>query len=82
MLDGEKKNLSDFRGKYVILNFWSGDCAKSASMITELQHLYEVIKGKEEYVIISFSLDNDTAAWKEAVNSKGIKHELWLHAVT
>jgi peroxiredoxin len=80
MLDGEKKNLNDFRGKYVILNFWSSDCAKSASMITELQHLYEVIKGKEEYVIISFSLDNDTAAWKEAVNSKGIKHEVWLHA--
>lgn len=80
MLDGEKKNLSDFRGKYVILNFWSGDCAKSASMITELQHLYDVIKGKEEYVIISISLDNDATAWKEAVNSKGINHEEWQHA--
>ena len=36
---GEVKKLSDFRGKYVVLNFWTNDCAKSADMLAEMKKI-------------------------------------------
>ena len=42
--NGDVAHLADYRGKYVVLNFWSIDCEKSAQMIAELQNLYDVIK--------------------------------------
>lgn len=81
MLDGERKQLSDYRGKYAVLNFWTGGCEKSAAMIEELKNLYNLIKNKkEQFVIISFALESDKAAWKNAVESNGMNLEGWLHA--
>ena len=44
LLDGTVGHLSDYRGKYVVLNFWSTACSKSAEMFEELQSLYDVVK--------------------------------------
>lgn len=81
MLGGERKQLNDFRGKYVVLNFWANGCEKSASMIEELKNLHAVIKeNNAEFVIISFSFDTDKAAWTVAVNDNGMNLDGWLHA--
>ena len=81
MLDGESRMLTDYRGKYVVLNFWASGCEKSAAMIAELKNLYNVIKErKEQFVIISFALESDKAAWKNAVESNGMNLEGWMHA--
>ncbi len=79
--NGNKTHLADYRGKHVVLNFWKKDCSKSAEMMTELHKLHELIKDKQEqFVIISFALENNTAAWKEAIQSNGADKEGWLHA--
>ena len=79
--NGNKTHLADYRGKHVVLNFWRKDCSKSAEMMTELHKLHELIKDKQEqFVIISFALENNTAAWKEAIQSNGADKEGWLHA--
>ena len=81
LLGGETKRLSDYRGKYVVLNFWASGCAKSAEMFAELQKLYDLVKEYgDEFVIVSVSLDTDKAAWAKAVESNGINREGWLHA--
>lgn len=79
LLSGEKKHLNDFRGKYVVLNFWANGNEKSATMIDELKNLYDVIKDNDEFVIISCALESDAAAWKAAVESNGINREGWLN---
>lgn len=80
MLNGETKHLDDYRGQYVILNFWT-ESEKSAEMFAELKNVYDVIKEhKDQFVIFSFSLESDVAAWKKAVESYGINLEGWLHA--
>lgn len=81
MLDGEKKRLSDYRGKYVVLNFWASGCEKSPAMLAIMKELYETIKSSNgQFVIVSFALDSDAAAWKEAVKSNGTDLEGWIHA--
>ena len=81
MLGGETKHLTDFRGKYVILNFWSGDSDESAEMIAEMQRVYEVVKAAgEQFVIISFALNENIAEWKNAVEANNMNREGWLNA--
>ena len=81
LMNGEKKNLSDFRGKYVVLNFWTHDSDKSDQMIDELQNLYDIVKeNKEQFVIVSFALVKDKLAWTILVNSKEMEREAWVNA--
>ena len=81
MLGGEQKHLNDFRGKYVVLNFWANGCDKSAAMLAEMQNLYNVVKeNSDKFVMVSFALESDAAAWKAAVESGNMNLEGWLHA--
>ena len=76
---GETKKMSDFRGKYVILNFWTTGCTKSEDMFAELQGICDIIKENDgKFVIISISLDSDTAAWRSVVERYNVEN--WLHA--
>lgn len=81
LLGGETKRLSDFRGRYVVLNFWSRGCEKSAGMLAEFENLYTMVKdNSSEFIIISVALDGDKAAWEKEIESKGLNRESWLHA--
>lgn len=81
LLDGTVGHLSDYRGKYVVLNFWSTACSKSAEMFEELQSLYDVVKENNgEFVIVSFALESDGVAWKNGITAKGADREGWVHA--
>ena len=78
---GEVKKLSDFRGKYVVLNFWANGCAKSGDMIAEMKNLYEVVKeNQDQFIIISVALESDAAAWQAALESNGMGGDGWLNA--
>lgn len=79
--NGTTAHLADYRGKYILLNFWANDCEKSAEMLAEIQKLYEVVKDKQEqFVIISVALESNTEAWKEAIKSNNMGREGWLNA--
>lgn len=79
--NGEVKTLHDFRGKYVVLNFWANGCSKSADMLAEMKNLYEVVKeNQDQFVMISVALESDAAAWQAAVNANGMNCEGWLNA--
>lgn len=79
--NGEQKMLADFRGRYVVLNFWTSNEAKSDAMLEVLRNLYGIVKdNKEQLVIVSYSLDSDKTVWKDAVESLGIDVDGWLHA--
>lgn len=81
LINGEKKQLSDFRGKYVVLNFWANGSDKSDMMIEELQNLYDVVQDSlDKIAIVSYALESDKDAWKAAVNSNNMEREGWLNA--
>ena len=56
-LDGRSIKLEDFRGKYVLLNFWATWCKPCAGDVSRLQTIHDAPGRAERLVIISLSID-------------------------
>ncbi|TYR31197.1 AhpC/TSA family protein [Sphingobacterium phlebotomi] len=69
--DGRIIRLSEFEGKYVLLDFWaswSGPCREEhANLINAYQHYRD-----RGFTILSVSIDTDKNKWKEAIEKDGI----------
>lgn len=78
-INGQPLSLSDFRGKYVLLDFWASWCAPCRKGNPHLLSLYARYKDKG-FEIIGVS-DDDTKpdAWRKAVDKDGIG--VWKHVL-
>ena len=71
MTDGKRIGLEDFRGKYVLLDFWASWCAPCRKESPNLVKLYEKYQPRN-FEIISVSIDEDKNAWQKASKEDGI----------
>ncbi len=62
-------SLSDYRGKYVLLEFWSSWCGPCRSEVPFLVKAYEKYK-KLGLEIIGISLDINKATWRKTIEEK------------
>lgn len=65
---GRKVSLSDFRGKYVLLDFWASWCRPCRMENPNVVAAYNKFKGKN-FTILSVSLDKEREPWIEAINA-------------
>ena len=73
-LDGKDVSLTDFRGKWVILDFWGSWCPWCIKGFPELKEAYEKYDGRLE--IIGIDCNESEEAWRAGVE----KYELpWVH---
>lgn len=73
-LNGKMVSLSDFKGKWVILDFWGSWCPWCIKGFPELKEAYEKYKGELE--IIGVDCREDQEKWKAGV----AKYELpWVN---
>lgn len=78
--DGTKARLSDYRGKYVLLHFWAGWSDICTRELPTLKALYDATKeNRDKFLIVSFSLDNKDAVWKNAIKNNDLDREGWIH---
>lgn len=72
---GKPVSLKDFRGKYVLLNFWASWCEPCRAENPALIKLYDKYNGKG-FTIISVSLDHVRNSWIKAINADKLN---WTH---
>jgi peroxiredoxin len=68
-LDGKIHHLTDFKGKYILLDFWSSGCGPCIMALPEMKEIQE--QYKERLTVISLSSDTKSR-WKAA----SAKHEM------
>jgi len=78
-INGNQLSLSDFKGKYVILDFWASWCVPCRKANPHLKALYEKYKDKGLEVICISDDDSNPDKWRQAVEKDQIgmfKHVL------
>lgn len=69
--DGKTINLSDLKGKYVLIDFWAswcGPCRKENPNVVRLYHEYK----NKGFTVFSVSLDDNPQAWRQAIEKDGL----------
>lgn len=69
--NGNEFTLSDYKGKYILLDFWASWCVPCRQLNPHLKQLFNNYH-KKGLVIISISSDQDHNSWKKAVKKDGI----------
>lgn len=77
-IHGEPISLSDFHGKYVLLDFWASWCVPCRAQNPQLIELYMKYHRKGLEIISIADDDIDTTAWRNAIekDGTGIWHQI------
>ena len=71
---GNLHHLSEFKGKYIMLDFWSQGCGPCLQSLPELKEVSEMYKDSLE--IVSISMDTKES-WSDFVERKGLTGNQW-----
>lgn len=74
-IEGNVHRLSDYKGKYILLDFWSRSCGPCIDALPELEKIAKKYEGK--VVVISISVD-PVSVWKEEAAKKSVTNWLQL----
>ena len=77
--DGKPVSLSDFRGKYVFLDFWASWCAPCRREIPYLKEALAYSGESENLVVLSYSIDDEYEDWIGCIADNELTHRNWVH---
>lgn len=77
-IDGKQLSLHDYKGKYVLLDFWASWCVPCRKGNPHLKELYSKYQSKGWEIIGVADDDRNNAAWKAAVAKDDLP---WKHVL-
>ena len=69
--EGNMVSLNDFKGKYVLIDFWASWCAPCRESNPELVKVYDTFN-KRNFTIIGISIDKNRERWLNAIESDNL----------
>lgn len=74
-VNGKPVSISNFRGKYLLIDFWASWCGPCRQENPNVVAAYNRFKDKN-FTILGVSLDEDKAAWQKAIAHDNLT---WTH---
>lgn len=73
-VEGVMKNLEDFKGKVIFINFWATYCVPCINSIPQKNDLAEEFK-ESDFILLNICLDTDFEQWNKIIETKHFKGE-------
>ncbi|HWJ30444.1 MAG TPA: TlpA disulfide reductase family protein, partial [Flavisolibacter sp.] len=74
---GNVQGLDQFRGKYLLIDFWASWCGPCRAAVPKVKELYSKYKEKG-FEVVSISIDDNKKAWQKAMDEEKMPWQQWL----
>jgi thiol-disulfide isomerase/thioredoxin len=75
--EGRLQALEQFKGKYLLIDFWASWCGPCRAAVPKVKRLYAQYKDKG-FEVVSISIDDSKSAWIKAMEEEQMPWQQWL----